>query len=61
MTKQTKQLVFFLAVLVLGYLFGAFVAWNINPGAWEVELRWIAASASLFVGGMVWAAVGDLS
>lgn len=43
MNKRVLQLVGFLAPMFVIYLLGVFAAWDINPGAWSVDGRVIAA------------------
>lgn len=38
----------FFAVLLIGYLFGSFVAFNFNPALWMTEARFVLAVFSLF-------------
>ncbi len=33
----------------LGYLLGAFVSWNVNPGEWPIELRFGVSIISIFI------------
>ena len=61
MTRPIKSLAAFVATLALFYLFGAFVAWDWNAGAWHVVARFMGAFIALIVASAMAVVAGEIA
>ena len=47
---RAEKALAFVAGLAMAYLFGSFVAWDLNPGAWDQGGRFMLGSLGVLLG-----------